>query len=63
MKEKVQEQKQQYQEQFDKLLEQRDSLVAQLNDTQKAMEQVRGAFAALAGLVEEDKPADKKDKK
>ena len=63
MKDKVKEQKKQYQQQFNSLLEQRDKLVAELNEVGKAMEQVRGAFAALAGLEEEDKPAKKKDKK
>lgn len=63
MKEQVQEQKQHYQQEFDRLLEQREGLVAKLNDTVKAIEQVRGAFAALNGLESADKPPKKKDKK
>ena len=63
MKDKVKTQIQQYQQQFDELLSKRDELVAEINTVQQAMEQVKGAFAALKGLTEEDEPKKKKDKK
>mgnify|MGYP003121911979 CR=1 FL=1 len=64
MKDKVKEQKEQYLEQFNTLVSKRKELVEQVNEVSTAMEQVRGAFAALSGLEEqEDKPAKKKDKK
>lgn len=63
MKDKVKTQIQQYQQQFDDLLKKRDELVAEINTVQQAMEQVKGAFAALKGLEVEDEPKKKKDKK
>ena len=63
MKDKVKTQIQQYQQQFDELLSKRDGLVAEINAVQQAMEQVKGAVAALKGLTEEDKPKEKKVKK
>ena len=63
MKDKVKEQIQKYQQQFDELLTKRDELVAEVNTVQQAMEQVKGAFAALKNLAEEDKPKEKKVKK
>ena len=56
MKDKVKKQIQEYQQQFDELLTKRDELVAEVNTVQQAMEQVKGAFAALKNLAEEDKP-------
>ena len=47
MKDKVKKQIQEYQQQFDELLTKRDELVAEVNTVQQAMEQVKGAFAAL----------------
>lgn len=63
MEDKVKKQIQQYQQQFDDLLKKRDELVAEINTVQQAMEQVKGAFAALKGLEVEDEPKKKKDKK
>lgn len=63
MEDKVKTQIQKYQQQFDELLSKRDGLVAEINAVQQAMEQVKGAYAALKGLAEEDKPKKKKDKK
>jgi len=63
MKEKVKEQIQQYQQQFDELLKEREGLVSRLNEVATALEQVRGAFAALKGLETKDEPTNKKDKK
>jgi prefoldin subunit 5 len=63
MKDKVKTQIQQYQQQFDELLKEREQLVARLNEVSTAVEQVRGAFGALKGLEDEDKPVEKKDKK
>lgn len=63
MKDEIKTQIQQYQQQFDDLLKEREQLVSRLNEVATALEQVRGAFAALKGLETEDKPKDKKDKK
>ena len=60
MKDKVKKQIQEYQQQFDELLTKRDELVAEVNTVQQAMEQVKGAFAALKNLAEEDKSKEKK---
>ena len=63
MKDKVKKQIQEYQQKFDELLTKRDELVAEVNTVQQAMEQVKGAFAALKNLAEEDKSKEKKVKK
>lgn len=63
MKDKIKTQIQQYQQQFDELLNRRDALVAEINSVQQAMEQVKGAVAALKGLETEDEPQEKKVKK
>jgi len=63
MKDKVKTQIQQYQQQFDDLLKEREQLVSRLNEVATALEQVRGAFAALKGLETTDEPKEKKDKK